>query len=837
MTKIHIEYAGDSDANSTVRNDDGMPSTDVSTVSKKAITDSPDAKGTRILSATRCWLDGFDMLRYDGITVAPGVASREDAASGIAYAATADANLRAYGFALTADALAAIATIHANTPRTGVDVNPVADVAAISPDGSAKPMYPDFPTQVMDIDEAEFRFHQATHYASTYGVEAVSWLLGEPVEVLRGWRPDMPEAEKHDKGNPYGGSLRLLDVALDDGVLSAYPARGIRRVIADRINVASRMTDAQIDCLVDALMSDGHIPADACAFRENAIMAVCRLLGIMADTRDGNVRDHAARRAEYCVAKFYEDASDVARTAFAYVWGAARLQDLNAEQRGGIDSPSTDRAWLPRNPFGVTGGKADGSKAKRHRARRLTTAQKRLLCHFLGIFLEYKGEGHVRQDLADMPRAYRRALAYLSPSRFCDGKVLDIVRDALSDDPSTKSWGSRVETGWLAVREAMGTPDVRDAMSGLVGTLSERPGQLLRSLASLHDLCFQETEFDPEVGYQMGRDVTDAVIRVSGWLSPVTLARLAADMSADKVDATEGGARMGRQETEEAKRLRERQQTHRYVAECDVVPALRARMTSMDTPLRGKSVYVDWGDVSPEGSVVYPNADGSLSGMPPVGTAYRLSDDGTVRLFCFWNDGTQRVDVDLHATGVMCDGSPLHVGWNAGFRSNGITFSGDIIDSHDAAEYVDIDMAKARAGKVERLWMRLDVFTQQEWKDVAECFCGCMSVGDTAPDAALYRGGDCLFRDDLTKANGRSMLYAVVDVQEGWVRIVRGGDVRFAKTDFTAGRFVELLVDAQGGSQAETRETADIVIVPGRVSGEDEREVSLVDAGWFLGGK
>ena len=35
----------------------------------------------------------------------------------------------------------------------------------------AKPMYPDFPNQVMEMDEATYRFHQVLHYFSTYGVE------------------------------------------------------------------------------------------------------------------------------------------------------------------------------------------------------------------------------------------------------------------------------------------------------------------------------------------------------------------------------------------------------------------------------------------------------------------------------------------------------------------------------------------------------------------------------------------------------------------------------------------------------------------------------------------
>lgn len=58
----------------------------------------------------------------------------------------------------------------------------------------AKPMYPDFPLQVMEMDEAVFRFHQMVHYFSTYGMKT---LFG--VNVKKGWMPDVPETEKTKK--------------------------------------------------------------------------------------------------------------------------------------------------------------------------------------------------------------------------------------------------------------------------------------------------------------------------------------------------------------------------------------------------------------------------------------------------------------------------------------------------------------------------------------------------------------------------------------------------------------------------------------------------------------
>lgn len=58
-------------------------------------------------------------------------------------------------------------------------------------DVKAKPMYPNFPEQVMEMEEAEFRFHQLIHYFSTYGLE---FFFG--VNVSKSWLPDVKDTEK-----------------------------------------------------------------------------------------------------------------------------------------------------------------------------------------------------------------------------------------------------------------------------------------------------------------------------------------------------------------------------------------------------------------------------------------------------------------------------------------------------------------------------------------------------------------------------------------------------------------------------------------------------------------
>lgn len=75
-------------------------------------------------------------------------------------------------------------------------------------DVKAKPMYPNFPTQVMDMSEATFRFHQVMHYFSTYGAELFFGL-----NVSDGWLPNVEDTPKINDDNTL---LRAKTIQLVD---------------------------------------------------------------------------------------------------------------------------------------------------------------------------------------------------------------------------------------------------------------------------------------------------------------------------------------------------------------------------------------------------------------------------------------------------------------------------------------------------------------------------------------------------------------------------------------------------------------------------------------------
>ena len=126
---------------------------------------------------------------------------------------------------LTEELLTKAVTVNENLKSLGYTLSP-ADIAALAVSPSldsfyetvkgmmgtvdAAPMSPGFPQQVMDMDEAVFRFHQLVHYFSTYGLEL---LFG--VEVHKGWLPCPEES----------GKAAEQDAVLQEKVIRLLPAQ------------------------------------------------------------------------------------------------------------------------------------------------------------------------------------------------------------------------------------------------------------------------------------------------------------------------------------------------------------------------------------------------------------------------------------------------------------------------------------------------------------------------------------------------------------------------------------------------------------------------------------
>lgn len=143
---------------------------------------------------------------------------------------------------------------------TSVDtMDKVLDVVKSAVDKvAAKPMYPNFPSQVMEMDEAMFRMHQIMHYFSTYGVELLTGC-----KVSEGWLPSVEDTEKTES------DLTLLKPVVIDLIDEAT----VGDFIIDKcFGKAERLTLPEME-LVKYVVENGLAPGTLCTknikFKEN----------------------------------------------------------------------------------------------------------------------------------------------------------------------------------------------------------------------------------------------------------------------------------------------------------------------------------------------------------------------------------------------------------------------------------------------------------------------------------------------------------------------------------------------------------------------------------------
>ena len=119
---------------------------------------------------------------------------------------------------------------------------------------------------------------------------------------------------------------------------------------------------------------------------------------------------------------------------------------------------------------------------------------------------------------------------------------------------------------------------------------------------------------------------------------------------------------------------------------------IQERVNSKD--LEGKLVYLD-PDIK---KIPIPKAMRNQSVSIPVGTRYKISEDGIVRFFVHWVQKDKPEDLDLHAFLWKNDRECTNIGWNTSFRKGCYAVhSGDVLNRPgDCAEYVDIDMKEAK---------------------------------------------------------------------------------------------------------------------------------------------
>lgn len=776
------------------------------------------SESTAWQQAKKAPFDAFGILYYPLFAHRADLEGVELDDADMAWAVTANANLDGTGYTLSQPSILALAAFHHHMAAlaaqssflplaqalTEQGVNPLADIARLVPDVTAAPMYPDFPTQVMEMDEATFRYHQAMHYLSTYGVEELAGMLGLDVQVGKGWMPDVESTPKTERDQTLVAPKVLhLMLTVED----------LRNVVEARLARATRMHPAEI---------------------ESALLVFEGLGEEGADTEE-DVR--------FPKVAFHENMMELIRVAGE---GSSGLLERVA-------------AGLAQHPGDLLKATLYLVKARGKQAH-LATRQKKGLCRAF----EHFGVMSIAHNIADAGKKERRAPNYLSTQRFAGPNLTRACELVWSGQ--VVSWAARLEQLWADVEKAK-IPEPEPVEVALSSHKTPLPSRILDKFAKLmrRDEPEEEAAKEPEepeteqpdklqqaweallahYGTRPGmlfrsltrlakhdcpKDLLRPVVldNVGGYSLP-TLVRTLTIMSEE---APQYRMELKRYSSWEIAKKGEEEPVE-VVVEL-MRELLIPRMRLLETPFKGKSVYLDTQGVSLVGSILMPNDTGNTgTAWPPVGMAYDLPDDQTVRFFTFWDERSRRVDVDLHFIGITNNGGQMSIGWNSNYSNSGMVTSGDITSSHDSVEYLDADMGKARKNGMHLVVQMQHIYAgASRWEDISTCYSGAMAVKETGASVKIYNPENLLFRDDLT-GSGTRLAYAVVNFPNHYVRIMRGAELPLGDVGFALGDYLAALFEAQDVTLVATPEEAEVRVCVGR--SDNPTVVSLFDEGFYLG--
>ena len=337
---------------------------------------------------------------------------------------------------------------------------------------------------------------------------------------------------------------------------------------------------------------------------------------------------------------------------------------------------------------------------------------------------------------------------------------------------------------------------------------AERPGMMLRHLTYLL-----------RNGYGI-KDIFDKLLPHAAELSPQTLTNLAAFFSRPEINA------LDENRYQESVRLK-----------LMVQHLLQTRLAANETVLRGKKVYLDMPGFDLDLSALRIADKSDEGGYIRSGLACKIPEDvKCIRFFVYWND-KERVDIDLHGMATGMKGEKINIGWNAGFKSGELVFSGDITHS-DAAEYIDVDLVKAKE-TLRFVTLNIHLFDgYPTFGEIEECFVGIMGVSQTNADIKLYDPKNCFFTHYL-KGKSKMLNYGYIDVQNR-VLVFDGTksqskdyyDEAVRNNSFSLRNYLDILFMSQNAELTGTPDDADIILVMGKPA--SDKEVSLIDHNFFL---
>lgn len=711
-------------------------------------------------------------------------------------AMTLNTNIESLGFTFTAKDIVEVISTMENPEEIYEAINSYVSVV------KAKPMYPDFPSQVMGMDEAQYRFDQLMHYDSTYGAMLRASLLqlamgltmgldteyeigelpseyeisgGLPSEykISKGWLPSVEDTKKTTEDKTLL-KAKVLEIIPSEKMYTLP----VRRILSKRERMSSS-DELIIKYAIDnyrGVMAD-LIP-EKIEFKENILILVDNICNI-------RILENDSKKKELLTA-VCQHTGDVLK-CIEY-----RLQ-----------------------------------KSHYH----LSRPEKRLWVSVLEQYSEVDFECNLMLSNKKASENIR-LLQFIDYNRYSNSrKHKDVVARFRNGD--LQSWEGKLKK-----------LNDKDVHAGL-RFAATHPGNLVRMVTWFLRLgCSQE-------------EIKTALAENASSLSSQTLVDLLDKFLNQYQTGYDSDGRPSSDIDEE------RTKEHEETAEV-LKYVLATKCKTLDTPLsmpveyeeeiegekvvqtRPKKVFIDEECFDWDNSRILGNNKSIEGGYLRKGLKIKIPEDAkNVRFFTYWNDKSC-VDVDLHAYMREINSPGVkHVGWNGDFRNSGVVMSGDITHS-DAAEYIDVDIEKAAASGVDKIQLCVHLFNGKEnLGAIDECYVGCLAVSDLGKKVKLYNPKNCFFASDLNAKVGGE-IYGVVNPGERTLELcceeyspyedthlrsmAASHKVRFSLRDY-----IEMLVKEQGAQLVVNRAEADVVLKIQK--SESDSENSLTDVNFWLDAK
>lgn len=257
--------------------------------------------------------------------------------------------------------------------------------------------------------------------------------------------------------------------------------------------------------------------------------------------------------------------------------------------------------------------------------------------------------------------------------------------------------------------------------------------------------------------------------------------------------------------------------------------------------IAGKKVFLVDDEVDYSKSTIQVTDKLEEGGYITNGLALRLPEDAKyLRFFTYWND-ERRIDIDLHAAYSGEDGLYRllgHIGWNGSKRVDGLVYSGDITHS-DAAEYIDIDLEKAKEMGIDTVQFNINSYTGVPFKYIDTIFTGVMALSEMGQEVELYDQKNVMFRHELTNST-MATDYGQLNLKDGLLQIIgensdnhNDRNIREINNKLTISSYLNILLATQGAVIVDNEEDADVVI--GTSKKDKDNYLSLIDENFFMG--